>query len=92
MAYPFTSGFFVKLETATVEVRNGKLMLFTDAEETIELEVESNNSYATEVIDFIDCIKNDKVSAINPAVDSFNTLRIAIAEKQSADLNKPVAL
>ena len=92
VAYPFTSGFFVKLETATVEVRNGKLMLFTDAEETIELEVESNNSYATEVIDFIDCIKNDKVSAINPAVDSFNTLRIAIAEKQSADLNKPVAL
>lgn len=92
LSYPFTSGFFVKLEKATVEVKNGKLMLFTEEGEAIEVEVTPNNSYATEVIDFIECIKNDKTSDINPATDSYNSLRIALSEMVSADTGKKVEL
>ncbi len=91
-SYPFTAGFFVKLEKATVEVRNGKTMLFTEEGEKIDLDPPVNDYKAAEVIDFIDCIKNGKASEINPAEDSFNTIRIAFAEKLSADLNKPVTL
>ncbi len=93
MSYLFNSGFFVKLETATLEVKAGKFWLYTDdADEKIEVEVKFNNSYATEVMDFIDCIKNDKVSEINPATDSYNSLKIAIAETVSADTGKTVEL
>ncbi len=92
LSYPFNAGFFVKLETATVETRNGKTMLFTEAGDKIDLNPPVNDYKAAEVIDFIDCIKNDKISELNPVEDSFNTIRIAFAEKRSADSNKPVVI
>ncbi len=93
--YPFQSGFFVRFEKATVEMKNGKFMLYPDGEEGTlaeEIVVDKVNDYAAEVIDFIDCIVNDKVSEINPPEASLDTVRIAFAEKLSANTGKAVEL
>lgn len=90
--YPFLSGVFVKMEQATVETRDRKLMLYPEEGMAQEITWEKNNDYADEVIDFIDCIVNNKVSAINPAEGTLQTTRIALAEKRSADLGIPVQL
>ena len=42
--------------------------------------------------DFIDCIANNKASTINPAESTLETMKIALAEKKSADTRKPVEL
>ncbi len=93
--YPFQSGFFVKMEQATVETKDGKFMLYPegpDGTQAEEIEVEKNNDYADEVIDFIDCIANDKDSVINPPEESLNSVRIAFAEKLSVDTGEKVVL
>lgn len=91
-AYPFNSGFFAKFEKATIERKAGKFMIYTEDGQKIEKQLENVNDYALEVIDFVDCIVNDKISAINPATDTLNTTRIALAEKASADKGEKVIL
>ena len=89
--YPFTPVFRVRFEKATVEFAQKKLMLYTDAEAK-ELEIPAGNGYADEVIEFINCIKEDRESIINPPSASAETIEIAIAEKKSADTKTTVAL
>lgn len=91
-SYPFNSGFFAKFEKATVEAKSGKFMIYTEEGEKIEVALESVNDYALEVIDFVDCIANNKTSAINPAESTLITTKIALAEKESADKGEKVAL
>lgn len=91
-SYPFNSGFFAKFEKATVEMKAGKFMIYTEEGEKIEQPLAKTNSYAEEVIDLVDCIVNNKTSAINPADSVFNTTRIALAEKASADKGEKVVL
>ena len=93
--YPFQSGFFVKMEKAAVEIRNGKFMLYPEGpagSQAEEIEYPRNNDYADEVIDFVDCIANNKDSLINPPEESFNSVKIAFAEKLSSDTGERVVL
>ena len=90
--YPFQSGAFVKMEKATVELKGGKLTLYPEEGTVQEIPFETFSTQAAETIDFIDCIVHDKTSAINPAEDTLQTTRIALAEKRSADLGMPVKL
>lgn len=89
--YPFTPSFWVRFEKAALELKNGTLTLYTDDEAT-ELKIPSGNGYANEVIDFVSCIKENKESKINPPQSSFETLKIALKEKESAKKGKIIKL
>lgn len=90
--YGFSSGFFVRMEKATIEVRNGKLMLFTEDGVNEEIVVDKKSDYVNEVADFVNTIKNDSVSEINPPEESLNAIRIALAERESAHRGQTVIL
>lgn len=87
--YNFTSGFFAKFERAVLEMKNGVMTLTTDTEK-LSPDIPTTNDKATEVIDFIDCIVNDKASEINPAESTLITTKIALFEKLSADSGKTI--
>ncbi len=89
---PFRELFFVQFEKATLETVNGKLMCYPDEGEAHEIECEVRDGYIYEIVDFVDCIVNDKKSEINPPEASLETIRIALAEKESASTNKKVNL
>ena len=85
-----TAEFTVAFERATVELKRDKLMIYTETEAK-ELEASykilglpTDDGYVNEMIDFIECIKNDTESKINPPEASKLTVDIAYAEKQSA--------
>ncbi len=90
--YGFSTGFFVKMERATVESKNGKFILCTEDGGNEEIEVSSESSYLREVVDFVNCIKNDTASKINPPESSLNAIKIALAEKESSDTRQAVLL
>ena len=96
--FPFTAEFIVAFEKATVESRRGKTMIYTETEakeldQSIEkLGLPTENGYSNEVIDFINCIRNDSISVANPPESSKLTIDIAYAEKKSAAEGKEVAL
>jgi len=89
--YPFTVGFTVRFENATLEYKNGALTLYTDTEET-EIEIPKENGYVSEIVDFIDCIKNNRESKINTPETAKLSIEIGIAEKISADRCETVIL
>lgn len=89
--YPFTPVYRVRFEHATVEFAQKKLMLYTDAEAK-EIEIPAGNGYADEVVEFINCIKENRESIINPPTASAETIEIALAEKKSADTATIVTL
>ncbi len=89
--YPFKSGFFVKFEKATVEIRDG-FWVYTEDDQKFKVELDSVNDYAAEVIDFIDCIANDKASTINPPEASLISCKMALCEKESSDKGVKVNL
>ena len=60
--------------------------------EAYEIVCDSTNPYVEEIVDFIDCIANDKTSSVNPAESSLLSLKIALAEKESAKCAKTVTL
>lgn len=92
MTYPFSTPFRARFENASIELTNGKYMLYPQEGEPFEIEVGTENGYVEEVIDFIDCIENDRESKINPPESSLLTIEIALAEKKSADLKEIVKL
>ena len=90
--YPFSTPFRARFEKATIERINGKYMLYPQEGEPFEIEVGNEDGYVEEVVDFIDCIENDRESKINPPESSLQTIEIAFAEKKSADLKEIVKL
>lgn len=96
--YPFTAEFIVALEKATVELKANTFKIYTDSE-VIEPDVSceavgmpSESGYVSEVIDFINCIRNNTSSKVNPPESTKLTLDIAIAEKKSAVTGEVVKL
>lgn len=90
--YPFTAVFTVRFEKATVEYKGGKLTLYPENGENSVIETDKTNCYVNEVVEFINCIREDRVSKINPPEASMSSIAIAFAEKESADTNKTVIL
>ena len=89
--YPFSVGFTVRFEEATLDYKDGAVMLYTDS--TAEkIEILQENGYVSEVVDFIDCIKNNKKSEINTPETAKLSIEIGIAEKISADKGETVKL
>lgn len=90
--FPFTLSTFVKMEKATIDMREGKLILYEENGGRSEIELEEKDEYVYEVVDFIDCVKNNKPSIINPPEASLASIKIALAEKESADKKQTVSL
>lgn len=92
-SYPFTAEFMVRFENGVVELKNGKLMAYTDnGAEEIALPTENTNAYVNELVDFIDCIKTGREIEINHPTSSKVSLEIALAEKLSADKKETITL
>ncbi len=92
ITFPFHEEYLAQFEKATLEITNKKLMCYPAEGEAYEVECDKVNCYVEEIVDFIDCIVNDKVSAINPAESSLLSLKIALSEKESAKTAKTVML
>lgn len=91
--YRFNAGFKVRFEQASVVTTPEGVMLYPEDGEMGLLELVGNpNQYVTEVIDFVQCIQENRASTINPPEDSCKSLKIALAEKLSADTGKTVEL
>lgn len=92
-SHPFFAEFSVRFEHATVIYKNGSLLLYPEggAQEIIECD-STYNAYAREVIEFINCIRQDRQTTINPPEDSLLSLRLAFAERLSADTKTTVTL
>lgn len=81
--YPFTEKFIARFEKGTLEYLRGELTLYTDDGAT-KVELSGKNSYVEEVVDFADCIVNNRVSEINPPASCMDSIKLALAEKQAA--------
>ena len=96
--FPFTAEYIVNFEKATIVYKDGKTVIYTnDTTEEVSLEKEnfdqpSVNGYVSEVIDFINCIRNDCESKINTTETAKLSLEIAFAEKKSATTKETVML
>jgi len=90
--FPFTPGFTVRFEKATVILTSKGVKLYPEDGQPSLIETSADNGYVEEVVDFINCIRGNKESAINPPEASLLSLKIALAEKVSADTGKTVAL
>ena len=90
--FPFTQGFTVRFEKATVMRLENGLKLYPEEGEAGIIEVPAGNGHAEEIVDFINCIRENRESTVNPPEASLQSIKIAIAEKVSADTGKTVAL
>lgn len=87
--FPFSAGFTVRMEEATAEYKNGKFMLYTDTEAK-EITYEKENGYVSEIVDFVNCIKNDTQSKVNTPQTAKLSIEIGIAERLSAEEKKTI--
>ncbi len=89
--FPFTAEYLVRFEKATLVFKGGTLTLYTDnSKEAVELS--EDNAYSMEIVDFVDCIRKDRESNVNPPEASLETLKLALAEIESAKTGKSVVL
>lgn len=89
--FPFKMYYLIRFENATVEARQGCVMVYTDTEK-YEIDLNWTDPYVNEIVDFVDCIRNDKESMINPPESSKLSIEIALAEKESANRKETVIL
>lgn len=93
MSSPFERRGTVNLETATIVLKEGDLFVtvYEDGGNKYEIPVsEGNNMYADEVIEFIDCIETGRDSDIISPESTMLSIRLALAEQESATEGKPV--
>lgn len=89
--FPFAGEYVVRFEKAALVWKGGVLTLYTDGNQE-EVKLPEDNPYSMEVVDFIDCIRKDRQSTINPPEASLETLKLALAEMASAKTGKSVML
>ncbi len=85
--------FTVRFEKGIVSFAKGKMTYHPeDVKESEPIEFVADDSYALEVLDFIDCIVNDKKSVINDCESTLESTRLALAEKASANTKTMITL
>lgn len=88
---PFSAEYYVRFENAVLDAKGGVLSIYTD-EVNEKVEFAPENAYTNEVVDFIDCIRTNRKSTINPPESSMVSIEIALAEKLSGDTKKKAEL
>ena len=91
VGYPFTMDFLIHFEQAVLEYKAGVLTLYKEGEKEV-LTTDGTDAYANEVIDFVQCIKENRWSDINNPDTAYQSLEMALAEKISGDENRRVEL
>ena len=94
VTFSFTMEYVVHFEKATVEYKGGVLTVYPEEgeKEIIPSNCDFNESYVNEIIDFIQCVKDNKWSCINNPETAYQSIEIALAEKTSAAENRIVKL
>lgn len=90
--YPFSPSFLVRFEKAAVKMNNGNVTVYPDGGEAFAPQLASGDLYSDEIEDFINCINEDRASAVNPPESVMQTVRIALAEKESAETGSVICL
>lgn len=90
--FPFSQEYTVRFERATVILSRSGIKLYPEDGVAIDIPVPVSTHMADEMEDFICCIREDRESQMNPPESSLLSLRIALAEKESADTGKTIAL
>ena len=96
--FPFTAEYMVNFEKATIVYKGGKMVIYADGKEEVvdnknfDFDQPTANGYVNEVVDFINCIRNDCESKINTPETAKLSLAIAFAEKKSATIKEAVKL
>ena len=85
--------FSVRFEKGMVNYARGKMTYHPeDVKDPQPIEFVADDSYALEVLDFINCIVNNKKSEINDCESTLESTRLALAEKKSANIKDTVKL
>ena len=90
--YPFTKGFSVRFEKATVLMTSEGMKLYSEDGKTSIIDVPNKNCYLEEIVDFICCIRENRESMINPPEASRQSIRLALAETESIDTGYTISL
>ncbi|MBO5021692.1 MAG: Gfo/Idh/MocA family oxidoreductase, partial [Clostridia bacterium] len=90
--YPFTRAFRIHFEQAVLELNSEGLILYTETGEKEVIATNGLSPYANEMIDFVQCIKENRWSTINNPDTAYQTIEIVLAEKISGDEKRSVNL
>jgi len=90
--FPFTPGMKLKFENAALVQENRDVTIYPREGESFKLDIPYENCYVNEIVEFIKCIREDRVSEINPPEDSMRSIDIALAEMLSADTHETIEL
>ena len=83
--YPFAPGYTVRFEKATVKMTATEITIYHEDGETEIADIPQISAYAEEMVYFVNSIKENTENTINPPESSMQTIKIALAEKESAD-------
>ena len=89
--FPFEERCIICFEKAVVRILDNNLSIYTD-EETIEYRPKENDMLLNEMKEFVSCIMEKRASTISTPESVINSIRIALAEAESAETHKTVAL
>ncbi len=84
---PFSFGYEIAFEKATVICDNGKITVHPHNEEEFSPELKKVSSYAAEIEYFIDCITNGKENTENRPEDSALTVKLVETLIESSEKN-----
>ncbi len=91
--FPFVMIFTINMEKATLRFEeSGKLMLYVDNEEPLQVEHDNEDGYFKELTHFIDCINAGKLSDVCPPSSACQTLKLVYGEIESMKTGKTVKL
>ncbi len=90
--YPFAANFTVRFEKATVELRNGGLYLYAGDGKEVLVDVPAGDAYLKEEAAFVQSILDGRDSDVNPPASSLDSIRLALAERESADTRQTVMI
>ena len=94
-SFGFKMGFMLTLEQATLVyncTRQPSLMVFPFDDAGYSPAINAGNGYSLEISHFVNVIKNEQLSKIFAATDALNSLRLVLAERQSAQSKQEVFL
>lgn len=90
--FKFSGAYRIRFEKATVTLWGGPVVVYPDGGEPFEPALAEGTLYENEIVDFVNCIREDRVSEINPPESSMQTIEIVLKERESADKNEIVKL
>jgi predicted dehydrogenase len=88
---PFSMEFMVRFERAVVTMDRQGFNIFAK-DKVLKPELEKGDAYYNEILDFIRCINENQQIKICPPESSMLSLKIALAEKESASAGGVVSI